>query len=256
MLIIDFHTHCFPDSIAEHAIETLRGMADIPNYHDGTLADLDTMERADGSGGYVLLPISTNPAKTAHINSFAASCQDETRHVYAFGSVHPENADYRNQLADAKAMGLHGIKMHPEYQAFHVDDESVFPIYEEIFRQGLPLLLHAGEDIGFRPPWHSQPYKIAKVAERFPEAAVIAAHMGGYNMWRQAAEVLAPLPNVYIDTSFCAAEMSAEDFQEILRIWGSRRILFGTDMPWKPVAVSIAAVRRLDCTEEIGRAHV
>ncbi|MCL2678516.1 MAG: amidohydrolase family protein, partial [Clostridiales bacterium] len=228
MLILDFHTHCFPDSIAERAMTALAQESDLPYYHDGTAAGLDERERAEGCGGYVVLPIATNPKQTASVNRFAASIQDPVRHIYSFGSVHPQNADFREQLRAAKESGLFGVKLHPEYQSFHVNDEKIFPLYEEIFRHGLPLLFHAGMDEGFSAPWHAEPHKIAEVARRYPEALIIAAHLGGYKMWREAAECLPRFPNVYMDVSFSVGRIPEEDFREACSRWPAERILFAT----------------------------
>lgn len=245
MMIIDFHTHCFPDAIAERALATLSDKASIPFFHKGTAQALDTYERAGGCDGYVVMPIATNPRQTASVNRFVGQIRDTSRHVYAFGSVHPDNADYKEQLNHIKELGLDGIKLHPEYQDFHVNDERVFPIYDEIFRLGFPLLFHAGEDEGFQPPWHSEPAKIAEVAARYPEAVIIAAHMGGYNMWREAGERLAVLPNVFADVSFSAGRMPVAEFEEACAMWPSERLLFGTDSPWHTIPESIEAVERL-----------
>ncbi len=247
--IIDFHTHCFPDAIAARAIAALTKRAEIPNHHNGTLAGLDRTQRAAGCDGYVILPIATAPNQTASVNRFAGQAQDTARGVYAFGSIHPENTDYKQQLAAVKELGLRGIKMHPEYQLFHVNDEALFPLYEEIFRLGFPLLFHAGEDLGFQPPWHAQPHKIAQLALRYPEACIIAAHMGGYRMWEEALEVLAPLPNVYIDTSYYAGRMDAHEILRICEAWGYDRVLFGSDAPWTKVQAAVEAVRQLPCTQ-------
>ena len=250
MFIIDFHTHCFPDAIAHKAVGYLAEKAGIKNWHDGTLAGLDGVERSAGCGGYVIQSIATNPKQTASVNRFAAASQDEKRHVYAFGSIHPDDTGYKEQLRDAKALGLKGIKLHPEYQEFHVNDPKMFPIYEEIFRQGFPLLFHAGEDLGFAPPWHGEPEKIAQIAERYQQATIIAAHMGGYGMWRRAAEVLAPHKNVLIDISFYAGRMPAEEFEEAYRIWGGERLLFGTDAPWSDIKPATHMVNSLSCPAE------
>ncbi|MCL2817066.1 MAG: amidohydrolase family protein [Clostridiales bacterium] len=249
MFIIDFHTHCFPDAIAGRAMSLLAAESGLPFFHDGTAAGLDENARAEGCGGYVVLPIATNPRQTASVNRFAAGIQDPARHIYSFGSVHPENGDFREHLRAVKEMGLFGVKLHPEYQSFHVNDEKIFPLYEEIFRHGLPLLFHAGEDEGFSAPWHAEPYKIAEVARRYPEAVIIAAHLGGYRRWREAADCLSQLGNVYMDVSFSAGRMPDEDFQEACSRWPSERILFATDNPWQSVTAAIEAVKRLPCSE-------
>ncbi len=250
MNIIDFHTHCFPDAVAARALETLSAKATLPYLHDGTAAGLDAYERAEGCQSYLVLPIATSPRQVDSILRFAAGLRDERRGVYAFGSVHPETADYVGAVARMVDWGLKGVKFHPEYQEFYPDAPKMFPIYEEIFRQGLPVLFHAGEDEGYRPPWHSEPRRIAAVARRYPEGVVIAAHMGGHKMRDEAAECLACLPNVYADVSFDAGRLPQSEFEESCRRWRPDRLLFGSDSPWQSPGESIAAVKLLPFTEE------
>lgn len=249
MFIIDFHTHCFPDTLAQRAIRSLSEKAAIPFFHDGTAAGLDALERGEGCDGYVVMSIATNPHQTAAVNRFAAQTQDISRHIYAFGSIHPENTDYEQQVQTLVSLGLRGVKLHPEYQNFHVNDKRVFPLYAAIFAAGLPLLFHAGEDEGFSAPWHAQPHKIAQVALAFPQGIIIAAHMGGYRMWEEAARELAPLPNVYMDISFCAGRMPQQDFEAACACWRSERILFGSDSPWHRPQDAIQAVNDLPCSQ-------
>ena len=250
MLIIDFHTHCFPDALAPRAMETLtaHSCGIVPRF-DGTIGGLTAVEHLDGCDGFVLLPIATNPRQTAAVNRFAAQIQDPARHIYAFGSVHPEDPDYLARLAEIKDYGLRGIKFHPEYQDFYADDERVFPVYDAIFSLGLPIVFHAGEDIGFAPPWHAEPYCIARVAKRFPGCTIIAAHLGGYRMWRQAAELLAPLPNVYMDVSFEAGNLPDEEFALACSRWRKDHIIFGSDEPWADAGAAREAVLRLPYTQ-------
>ncbi|MDR1531940.1 MAG: amidohydrolase family protein [Clostridiales bacterium] len=247
-MIIDFHTHCFPDALAQRALSGLSEKGGIPYLHGGTFAALKEYEGARGCDGFVILPVATNPKQAPAVNRFAAASQDKSRRVYAFGSVHPRQQDFREEIRTIKELGLSGVKLHPEYQEFDADDENIFPVYEEIFRHELPLIFHAGEDIGFTTPLRAAPDKIARVAGRFPRGTIIAAHMGGYPHPAQAAERL-PYPNVYADVSFVAGRAPREGFEEACRAWGYSRLLFGSDSPWHDPAAGIAAVNALPCSE-------
>ena len=61
--------------------------------------------------------------------------------------MYPFTADYKAVVAQIAALGLKGVKFHPEYQSFRIDDKAVYPLYEEIAKAGLPMLFHTGGEI-------------------------------------------------------------------------------------------------------------
>jgi len=67
-MIIDFHTHIFPDKIAEATIEHLQNKANIKPYTDGTLKSLTFSMKNAGIDYSVVLPIATVPKQTESIN--------------------------------------------------------------------------------------------------------------------------------------------------------------------------------------------
>jgi len=92
------------------------------------------MKRA-GISKSVVLSIATKPTQTENINNWSAEIQDEE--IIAFGSIHPDYENWKAELFRIKNMGLKGIKFHPDYQKFFVDDKKMFPIYETAFGLGL-----------------------------------------------------------------------------------------------------------------------
>lgn len=148
-MLIDIHTHAFPEKIAERAIETLSHTSGglIPQ-HKGTLASLKEEMAKDGVDISVVLGIATNPQQQTNVNNFAAEINKDEK-IIAFGSVHPDAPDALQELERIKALGLKGVKLHPEYQNFYVDDERMKPIYKKISQLGLITLFHAGHDYGY-----------------------------------------------------------------------------------------------------------
>ena len=71
-MVIDFHTHVYPDKIAERTINTLMSSApDVKIYTKGTLnALLESMENA-GIDKSVILPVATRKGQFDTINKFA-----------------------------------------------------------------------------------------------------------------------------------------------------------------------------------------
>jgi predicted TIM-barrel fold metal-dependent hydrolase len=140
-------------------------------------------------------------------------------------------------------MGLHGVKLHPEFQGFSIDDDSMLPIYKALEGK-LPLLIHMGDE----HKTSSTPAKLAKVMEMFPGLVVIAAHFGGYSMWEDSARYLIG-KKLYMDTSSSLAFLSPERAVELIRKHGMQKMLFGSDYPMWDHEEEFERFLRLDLTE-------
>ncbi|NLE25657.1 MAG: amidohydrolase family protein [Clostridiaceae bacterium] len=241
-MIIDFHTHCFADELASSAIPILAQKADIPAFLGGTVSALKESMNTCGISYSVLLNIATKPSQTEKINSWAASVQKNS--IISFGSIHPQYGNWENELKRIKELGLKGIKFHPEYQEFYVDDEAMYPIYEKAFELGLIIAFHAGEDLGFDPPVHCTPKRLNELIKRFKGGTIIAAHMGGFRYWDDVEKYLVG-KDIYLDTSFCLGHMDEEQKQRIIKNHGYKKILFGTDSPWKNQGDEVQKIKDL-----------
>ena len=146
-MIIDFHTHIFPDKIAEATIEHLKSKANIEAYTNGTLTNLKSSMKSADIDYSVVLPIATVPKQTQSINNFASQITGKDG-IISFGSIHPLYEDWKNELDRIKSLGLLGIKLHPDYQQFFVDDESIFPMLNYAAELGLTIIFHGGVDVG------------------------------------------------------------------------------------------------------------
>ena len=229
-MLIDFHTHAFPDKIAQKAIEKLSFVSGgLTPYTDGTVAGLKESMKNSGVDASVVLNIATNAHQQKNVNDFAASINDN-KTIFAFGSVFPFSDDAFYELERIKQMGLKGVKLHPDYQGFNVDDERLKPLYKKISQLGLITVFHAGFDYGFAPPYGATPEKMAKAINWFT-TPVVAAHWGGINCNEDVIKYLCG-QNVYFDVSFGYCMMPKYYAQKILELHTPDRVLFGTDTPW------------------------
>ncbi len=229
-MLIDFHTHAFPERIAGMALDKLSfASGGLTPHTNGTLFDLKRLMSEQRVTKAVVLNIATNAEQQPRVNDFAASINDGES-IFAFGSVFPHSPDALWELERIKSLGLKGVKFHPEYQNFEVDSEKMKPIYKKIGELGLITIFHAGQDFGFPPPYRATPQKLEKALSWF-QSPVIAAHYGGIGF---APEVLEHLlgKDIYIDTSFGYSLIPKYYAQQIIDRHGADKIIFGSDCPW------------------------
>ena len=247
-MLIDFHTHCFPDKIAQKAIDKLSFAAGgLQPHTDGTIAGLRARMAADGVDKAVVLNIATNPGQQKNVNDFAAAVNNGDD-LFAFGSVHPNSPDAFDELERIRALGLKGVKLHPDYQGFAVDEPRLRPLYRKISELGLITVFHAGMDYGFPPPYGATPEKMA-VALRWFDTPVVAAHWGGINCNEEVLKRLCGTP-VYLDISFGYAMLPKYYAQQILEKHGTDKMLFGTDTPWHTAPMERRLLDTLGLSEE------
>ncbi len=236
-VLIDFHTHIFPDKIADKTIEILSancervdGRKTRPRSR-ATLDGLKESMKAEGVDVSVVMPIATTLTQSGSINRFAAEINGRDG-VYSFGSLHPMQEDWEDAVLDIKAKGLKGIKLHPEYQRFYIDSPESIRLLKKAEELGLYVTLHAGADIGMPPPVHCAPEQLKHALEFVSGENIIAAHMGGWKRWGEVYELLAGT-SIYMDTAFIAQDMKYDEFKRIVNKHGSGKILFATDLPWE-----------------------
>ncbi|MBR6646489.1 MAG: amidohydrolase family protein [Clostridia bacterium] len=247
-MIIDFHVHIFPDKIATVAVDTLSNRAKIPAYTDGTLTStLENMEKA-GIDISVVQSIATNPKQTKNVNDFAMEI-NKNEHITAFGSIHPDDTDYKSELDRLKDSGIKGIKLHPDYQDFFIDEKRMQKIYEEILKRGFILLFHAGLDVGLPSPVHATPERIANTLSIFEGEKVCFAHMGGFNMGERLFQNVIGR-DVYIDTSCVCEFEGGEVFSNLINAHKPDKILFATDTPWNSMNKAVENINSLNINDE------
>lgn len=229
-MIIDVHTHIFPDNLAPSAIANLMAFAPLmQNHTDGTSSGLIGSMKQAGISTCVVLPVATKPSQVETINTIAG--QKNPPGLIFFGSLHPDYADLSIEIDRLKSLGVRGVKLHPLYQNFAIDDRRVFPMYEQLADAGLIVTFHTGEDVAPLPADLALPDAVARVVAAIPSLTIIAAHMGGWRRWDQVLRDLAGA-SVFFDTAALPGVCPPEIFIELVQKHGSDRILFGSDSPW------------------------
>lgn len=248
-MIIDFHTHAFSEKIVEKAMANLSATSGTSPCTDGTVGGIiDRMDRS-GVDKSVVLPIATKPSQHETINSWAASVKSDR--ICPFGSVHPFGEDALETLEKIKRAGLFGVKLHPDYQNFFVDDKKAYPVYEKCCELKLPILFHAGFDPLCPDTVHGTPRALAGIHRDFPELTLILAHLGGMYRWEQVERYVAGLDGeVYLDTAVIAGEIGEKILQRIVNKHGADRILMASDCPWDDPKNEIEMIEKLPVSDD------
>ena len=250
-MVIDFHTHIFPDKIAARSIEHLENASGITAATNGTLNGLlDSMVKNEVDLS-VILPVVTKPSQFESVNHFAAEINEKYKgKLISFGGIHPDSKDYEAELDRIRELGLPGIKLHPDYQGVMIDDSRYMKIIEYADALGLMIIVHAGIDIGLPSPIHCPPDKAMKVIETIKPDKLILAHLGGWKQWEEVFEILAG-EHVYFDTSFTLDYIEQELFLKIVKKHGHEKILFATDSPWSNAAKVVEIVRNMPLEQNV-----
>ncbi|MFC1863179.1 amidohydrolase family protein [Thermodesulfobacteriota bacterium] len=229
-MIIDFHTHVFPDDIAERTVSATLKRSGISSSTDGTIQGLLNSMRNARIDISVVSRITTRTDLVEPNNQWLLSLAQHG--IAPFATMLPELKDKVGYIKRLKKQGFKGIKLHPDYQGFFVDDRRMYPFYEEAQTEGVPILFHAGMDRGLPPPLHSTPKRLLKIHNEFPLLKMVAAHMGGEKGYRETEDLLLG-KDIYLDTSFVLRLVPLKILERFFKKHPIERILFGTDSPWK-----------------------
>ncbi len=247
-MLIDFHTHVFPDELAPRAMSALTASVEglYTPVHDGTVDGLLSNMDAWGIDVSVALPVVTKPSQVRKTNEWIKSvCSDR---IIGFGGIYPHTDSWKDDIDFVVGLGLKGLKFHAEYQDFILDDPRMLRIYDYALGKGLILLHHAGYDPAYPPPFKSSPRGFKRIAEEMRGGIVIAAHLGGHDQWDEVEEILAGT-SLYLDTSMGFDFFSEEQFLRIVRKHGADRILFASDSPWSDARAEAERLKALPLTQ-------
>ncbi|MBQ3093935.1 MAG: amidohydrolase family protein [Clostridia bacterium] len=233
-MLIDCHTHIFPDRIAASTVAHLSQVGNMPAHTDGTAEGLRRSMSDAGIDLAIVLPVVTKPSQFESINRFAAEINAQNDRLISFGGIHPDNDDIEQKLDAIVALGLKGIKLHPDYQGVFIDDERYLRILQGAVDRDLYVTIHAGIDIGLPDPVHASPDRVRAMLDivKQPNGPhILLAHTGGYGCWDDVERLLVG-QDVYFDLSFSFGRIDEEQLLRIIRDHGAERILFATDSPW------------------------
>ena len=242
--IIDAHCHIYPAKIAAKAVAAIGNFYDIKMSEDGTAESLIREGEAIGVEKYVVHSTATTVHQVRSINEYIHGEMEKHPEFVGFMTLHNEMEDaaIEEEVDLAILRGMKGVKLHPDFQKFNIDDaENIY----RVTAGRLPVLLHMGD----KRYDYSSPERLRRMAEKYPEQIFIGAHFGGYSVWDKV-ECLKDLPNVYFDTSSSLWFLDKSRAADLIHRFGHERYFFGTDFPMWKHDEELQRFLALDLTEE------
>lgn len=235
MTVIDAHAHIYPSHIARRAVDAVGQFYSMPMFaaddNRGTAEHLLQAAKESPITHFIVHSVATSAHHVESINTFIAKqCQAHPQ-LIGFATMHPSYPNPEREINRAKAMGLHGIKLHPDSQAVDMDDPRLMDVYEILQAKGMRLVMHTGD---FRYD-HSNPERLVRILHAFPNLVVDAAHYGNWSKFEIGYDLLHSFENVFVDASSSTFMLGKRRIYELTNLWGTDRVMFGSDYPmWSP----------------------
>lgn len=233
-MIIDAHTHIYPEHVAEKAISTIIENTKwrVDAHTDGTFDNLlFSMDKA-GVDLSIVLTVATSLGQGCGILKWLKQMVDRTPRIIYFGSVHPYDSNNIDVIHEMSGMGIQGLKFHPAYQDFPADSKEAYKVYEEALKNDFVLYFHSGYDISMPDSDYASVERFANVLRDFAGAKIIMAHAGGDGEWNKVLDLYGD-KKCYYDTSFVLERMMRDDNAMELYRQNEDYFIFGTDSPWQ-----------------------
>lgn len=248
--VIDAHCHIYPEKIAAKACAGTDRFYGTTAACNGTTKGLVEILKTGRIQKCLVHSVATTPHQVRSINDFISSeVKADPVSFFGFGTLHPESEDIKGDFEHLLEVGLRGVKLHPDIQAFKLDDFRCLKIYELCEKAGIPVLIHTGD---YRYDF-SNPNRLLPILDIYENLTVIGAHLAGWSVWEEACEKLSHKKNLYVDCSSTFPFYDVKKARELICRWGFDRVLFGSDYPmWNPLT-ELDTFLSLDLGEEANR---
>lgn len=245
--LIDFHTHIFPDEIANRAAQNVGSYYGLDMEGDGTAAMLKTRVPDGVKCRFVISSAAMKAKNVIHGNDFLIAAAKADADFIPFGSFHPDMGEKEtlSELERIAEAGVYGIKLHPDFQRIYIDEPRLMSAYRKCAELGLPILFHVGD----KNTEFSTPVRLRRVCDAVPKLTAIAAHLGGYSVWDEARDALIGT-NVYMDCSESVPYISEEETYDLIMRHGVDKVMFGSDFPVFCTDTAFKMIDRLPFTAE------
>jgi len=244
-VIIDFHTHIFPPRLKERRDEYIKRDPCFASLYSQPKARMATAEELLASMDEAGIDLSVvlnigwvNHELCKETNDYILdSVSRYPKRLIGFCAIQPRaGEDAMAELERCARAGASGIgELRPDVQGFDLTDIAAMkPLVDAMLKHNLILLTHSSEPVGheYFGKGSITPDILYAFITAFPNLKLVCAHWGGgLPFYALMPEVAKALANVFFDTAASPFLYKPQIFEEVTRIIGSDRILFGTDYP-------------------------
>jgi uncharacterized protein len=170
--------------------------------------------------------------------------QEKSELVGGFCYINPGNDNCMDILK--KGIEEHGMSGMKLWVSTFCDDPKVYPLVEKCIEYKIPVLLHAFHKAVDQLENESLGINIANLAQRYPEAKIIMAHLGA-NCYL-GVKSIQDRKNVSVDMS--GSIYRRDDIDYTKKLIGAERIIFGSDLPDINVVTTIGQIEEAKLTKE------
>ncbi|MBQ0099222.1 MAG: amidohydrolase family protein [Firmicutes bacterium] len=254
-MIVDFHTHIFPEKIAERTLLALQSNSNNTPKTNGTHTGLIQKMEEAGVDLSIALPVLTKPTQFESVMNYAKEINelysDKSRRIISFCGFHPDIENAKDKLKLVKENGFLGIKIHPDFQNTFIDDDKYINILKICKDLDLICVTHSGVDDGYKDcPVRCTPDRVLKVINKVNHDKFVLAHYGAHREWNETLDILAG-KNVYFDTAFTLDHIDKDLFNKILDKHGDNKVLFATDSPWDDIKKDVELLKTFIDDKEV-----
>ena len=162
--------------------------------------------------------------------------------IFGYAFINPKAPDVHDEID--RCLGdyrMNGVKFHPWKHGYYSDNcPQIDGVWSHIETYGVHVQIHVGTS-----PLCT-PFAWVEYAKKHPKLEVVFTHIACREFGYTAIELIRDVPNIWVETS---SQMEADYLRKAVRDLGSRRILFGTDWPYKPTNVEVEKLTLLGLSD-------
>lgn len=215
---------------------------------------MQEMDQAGIDHGVVLGRDSSDSYGASDNGKIAEFCAASEGRFLGFAGISSTDTQKgMKEIRKIKERGLLGACFDSGFSNIHQDDPTLWPLYDAIAEEGLPLVLTAsmllGDDMSY-----AHPDRVRKVAKRYPQTKIIVAH-ACWPWTTLACAIAYENPNIYLlpDCYMNTNAPGTGDYVHAANTFLEDRMIYGSAYPVRPLGDSLQVFHSLPLTESAKR---
>ena len=162
--------------------------------------------------------------------------------VVGYAVINPKDPHANDEIHRTLGeMKMNGVKFFSWKFGYAVENcPQLGAVIDEIGKYGVHIQIHAGAS-----PLCT-PYVWIEHAKRRPDMKFVFTHICGREFGYSCIEAIKDVPNIWVETS---ANEEADILRKAVSVLGLKRVLMGTDWPYKPTNIELEKLELLQLTE-------